>query len=359
MTSRRHFATLEEIHRVALTNLDDVIVDYLEGGAGDETTIRRNRSAFEEWEFQPRVMSGLSSPSTATTFLGLPLSVPILTAPFGSDTMFHEDGQKAVARANQAMGTVSMVPEAGSFSYERVAAAAPAAARIAQLHPAGSEENFVRLLTRISAAGYSAVCVTVDSPTGGWRERNRRNALEFDSAIIGGNYNPADREQMEAALGQLFTHVDHVWSWRKLSSLLEDFELPWIAKGITTVSDARAAVDAGASAIIVSNHGGRQLDDVPASLPALVEIRSELGTQVDIALDSGIRRGSDIIKAVALGATAVVLGRSAVYGLTADGQRGVERTIELLTEEMITVLTLLGRGGITDLTHEAIRRVPR
>jgi 4-hydroxymandelate oxidase len=350
------FATLDEIRAAALAKLDAPVRDFLEGGAGDEVTLRNNRSSFERWALRPRVMSGLDAPSTATTFMGKNLSLPVITAPFGADGLFDVDGHLAVARANAAFGAASIVPEAGTYPLEDVAQAAPEAAYFGQFHPVGSEENFLRMMRRFENAGFRALCLTCDCPTAGWRERNFRNRFDLDNGVIGGNYPPAAHDSMIAAFGQLFTHDAPVWSWEKLGGLMAQTTLPWMAKGILTPEDALAAVKAGASAILVSNHGGRQLDGVLPSLLALPAIRAAVGPNVQIALDSGIRRGTDIVKAIALGADVVVLGRLMAYGLAAGGEPGVRRVLELLQEELISVLTLLGRGSISDLDASALVR---
>lgn len=351
------YATLSEVHEAARTNLEPAVLDFLEGGAGEETTLRRNRAAFSRWALKPRVMSGRDLPSLATTFMGVDLSLPVLTACFGADRLFHPEGQVAVARANAAAGTASIAPEAGSFSVEEIAAAAPTAAAFGQLHPLGTDATFLRMVRRFESAGYRALVLTCDCPTAGWRERNLRNRFMPADDIVGGNYPPDEAEDMHLAFGQLFTQHQAVWSWERLGALMAGTHLPWIAKGILTPEDAEAALAAGASALLVSNHGGRQLDDVVASLDALPAIRAAVGPDVEIAFDSGIRRGSDIVKALALGADVVVLGRLAVYGLAAAGQPGVERVMELLAEEMTTVLTLLGRGGVTEIDAAALLRV--
>jgi isopentenyl diphosphate isomerase/L-lactate dehydrogenase-like FMN-dependent dehydrogenase len=343
------YATLGEVIEAAQAALDPDVLDFLDSGAGDEVTLRRNREAFERWSFRPRVMSGRPVPSPATTFLGIPLSLPVLTAPFGGDRLFHPEGHVAVARANAAEGVASIVPEVGSFSLEDLAAAAPAAAQVAQLHPMGPPDNFVAMLARIERAGYHAVCVTVDSPTGGWRDRNLRNRFSPDPVVAMGNYPPGGDTSLEAVFGQYFTRDQPVWGWEQLAELMTETTLPWIAKGILTGEDAEAAAEAGASAVLVSNHGGRQLDGVAGALDQLPEVAGAVGGEVQIALDSGVRRGSEVVTAVALGADVVVLGRLAAYGLAADGEHGVRRVLQLLREEIETVLTLLGRGGIGEL----------
>jgi 4-hydroxymandelate oxidase len=349
------FATIEEIRDVALSRLPSVAADYLEGGSGAESTLRRNRRAFSEWGFVPELLSGRPAPSTATTFLGVELALPILTAPFGADGLFHPDGQVAVARANEAAGTASIVPEIGTHSLEDIAAAAPNAAAFGQVHPLGDEAVFLDLVRRYRDAGYGGLCVTCDVPVEGWRERDKSNRYLPDLQLFGGNYPSVDAAL--AQLGQLLQPSADVWSWKRLGDLLATESMPWLAKGILTVDDARAALDAGASGLIVSNHGGRQLDGVRASLDVLPEIRDAVGTNVQIGLDSGIRTGVDIVKALALGADVVVIGRLAAYGLAASGESGVARVLELLRDEMLTTLTLLGRGGSPELTPAAVTRV--
>jgi len=272
----------------------------------------------------------------------------------GADGYFDSEGQRAVARSNARVGIASVVPEAGTYSLEAVAAAAPAAAVIGQLHPMGSEQNFLNIIHRYEDAGYRALCITCDCPTPGWRERNLTNRFNIDNAAVGGNYPSGAEIDMERALGQLYPQEEPVWSWARLAELMSRTRLPWIAKGILTVEDATAAVQAGASAIAVSNHGGRQLDGVPSPIEVLPSIAMAVKGQAQIVLDSGIRRGSDVVKAVALGADVVMIGRLVAYGLSAAGERGVDQVLALLKGEIQTTLTLLGRGGIRDLDGSAV-----
>ncbi|GAA1216568.1 alpha-hydroxy acid oxidase [Pseudonocardia alaniniphila] len=351
------FATLSEIAEAARAGLAPDVRDFLDGGAGREVTLGRNRDAFERWAYRPRVMTGLGVPDMATSFLGIGLGIPVLTAPFGADGLFHPEGHCAVARANAAEGVVSIVPEGGTHAIETVAAAAPAATRIAQLHPMGDPSNFDAMLRRIEDAGYDAVCVTVDCPTTGWREGNRRNRFDLDPAVITGNYPAGGRVAFEEVFGQLVTRTEPVWTWAQLGERMTVTRLPWMAKGVLTAESASAAVDAGASAVLVSNHGGRQLDGAPAALDQLPEIAAAVGGRAQIALDSGIRSGSDVVTALALGADAVVIGRLAAYGLAAAGEAGVRRVHQLVREEMQTILTLLGVGSVRDLGPEFLQNV--
>jgi isopentenyl diphosphate isomerase/L-lactate dehydrogenase-like FMN-dependent dehydrogenase len=344
------FVALDEIHAAALKHLPRDVAAYLESGAGTERTLRANTEAFGRWVIRPRPMNGVNDPKTNTSFLGIPLSVPIMTAPFGGDALFAHDGHLAVARANTACGTVSMVPEVGSFSYEEVAAASPPAARIAQLHPF---DSFDYVADRIAAAGYAALCVTVDCPMTGWRARSRMNRFHPDPAVWSGN---VTRDRMPNVASTFGNRIIPAWTWDQLAEATARHDLPWIAKGILTAEAARLAVSAGASAILVSNHGGRQVDPAPATLDVLPEVVAAVGDEVPVLLDSGVRTGADVFLALALGASAVVIGRLAVYGLAAAGEHGVRRTIELLTEELRTLMILAGIPDVAALTPDVVAR---
>jgi isopentenyl diphosphate isomerase/L-lactate dehydrogenase-like FMN-dependent dehydrogenase len=344
------FLALEEIHATALKHLPHDAATYLESGAGTELTLRANREAFSRWVIRPRPMSGVTDPKANTEILGIPLSVPVLTAPFGGDALFAPDGQLAVARANAACGIASIVPEVGSFSYEQVAAAAPAAARIAQLHP---YDSFDAVAARVKAAGYEALCVTVDCPVVGFRARNRMARFRPDPAIWSGNVVHDGSPNIASTFG---ARVVPPWTWDNLAEATARHGMPWIAKGILTTEAAEAALTAGASAILVSNHGGRQVDPSPASLDVLPEIVAAVSGQVPVLLDSGVRTGADVFLALALGASAVVIGRLAAYGLAAAGEHGVRRTIELLTQELRILMTLAGIPDVSSLTRDAVTR---
>jgi 4-hydroxymandelate oxidase len=349
------WATLADLWDSAHRRLADDVWDFLVGGSGNETTLRDNRSAFAGWRFRPRVMSGIAPPDLSTTFLGVPLSYPVFTAPFGAEGLFHPEGHLAVARANAAAGVASIVPEASTWSLEAVAGAAPAAARIFQLHPMGRPEHVLHTIRRAESAGYDALCFTLDCPTAGWRERNLRNRFSLGPEEIGGNYPLGGPVAYDAVFGQLFRRDDRVWSWDELAAVCAQTRLPWMAKGILTSEDARAAVAAGASAVLVSTHGGRQLDCAPAALAQLPEVVAAVEGRARVALDSGIRRGSDVVTALALGADVVVVGRLAAAALAAGGQAGLERMHHLLREEMRTILMLLGAPCVPALDRSMLQ----
>jgi isopentenyl diphosphate isomerase/L-lactate dehydrogenase-like FMN-dependent dehydrogenase len=347
------FVAIEEIHAAALRALPAGVAAYLESGAGNESTLRANREAFGRWVIRPRPMSGVSEPDLSATVLGIPLAAPILTSPFGGDALFHPDGQLAVARANAACGTASIVPEVGSFSYEAVRAAAPGAVRIAQIHPYQSFDTVAR---RIRAAGYDALCVTVDCPQTGWRVRSKMGGFRPDVSIWAGN-NPGDGSPRVSDMFAVPVSASNPsWTWEQLAEAAGRAGLPWIAKGILTGLAAEAALGAGASAILVSNHGGRQVDPSPASLDALPEVVSAVAGRVPVLLDSGIRSGADVLVALALGADAVVIGRLAAYGLAAAGEAGVRQVLELLAAELRTLMILAGLADLKSVTPGVVAR---
>ena len=343
------FATLEDVYVAAQRALKEPVWDYLDRGAGQHETLDDNRAAFARWRFRPRVLTGMGEPSTATAFLGIELAMPLLTAPFGSDALFDPEGHRAVARANARHGIASIVPEAASFSMEEIAAAAPSAARLVQLHPAGPESNFTSMLRRAEDAGYAVVCITADCPTAGWREHLMRSGFMPDASVVAGNYRDKAGVSPWDIFGHLVPRGEAPWSWRKLADLCARSRLPFVVKGILTAEDAILAREAGAAGVLVSNHGGRQLDGAPASLDQLPEIRQAVGADMAVGLDGGVRRATDVLKALALGADVVVLGRAAAMGLAAAGEAGVARVLELFRAELKTSMTLAGCADVAGI----------
>lgn len=343
--------SLAEIHTAAIQRLSTDAIVYLESGAGTESTLKANRAAFGRWTIRPRPMSGVSAPDTSATILGMPLAVPLITAPFGGDGLLWAEGHLAVARAAAACGILSMVPEVGTFSYEAVRAVGPTAARIAQVHPYNSFEYAVK---RIRDAGYDALCVTVDCPTTGFRAGGAA-ARGIPERLVWSGNRLSDGTPSANDMFRIGVNADNQpWTWEKLTEAVAGQSLPWIAKGILTAEAAEEAIRAGASAILVSNHGGRQIDPAPASLDMLPEVASAVAGRVPLLLDSGVRNGADVLIALALGADAVVIGRLAAYGLAAAGEVGVRRTIELLTEELRTLMILAGIPDIKSITRDKV-----
>jgi 4-hydroxymandelate oxidase len=353
---REDYVTLTELHQAAAARLDEGVRTFLEGGAGDEQTLRANRRAFDRWAFRPRVLQGSGPPRLDTELLGLPLAMPVLTAPFGADRLFHPDGHRAVVRAAEQAGIACIVPEASSYSLETLATAGPRAARLFQVHALGDPENLLCLADRAGRAGYSALCVTIDCPTDGWREGIRAARFRLDPAVVSGNH-PEPGGVQAHLFGPMMRNDTPTWTWDLLARTMARAGLPFIAKGVLTAEDALAAIEAGAAGVYVSNHGGRQLDGAAASLDQLPEVADAVAGRVPVLFDSGVRRGTDVLKALALGADAVVLGRTIAYGLAAAGGDGVTAVLELLREEMRTSLTLLGRTSPAELSPADLREV--
>jgi 4-hydroxymandelate oxidase len=345
------FETLDELCDAARANLDDATWAYLEGGAGLERSVAANRRDFERWSLLPSPLSGCGTPDTHTSFLGIGLAVPILTGPVGGCAAFHPDGDVAVVRAAERCAIASIVPVLSSLPLERTKAAAPRAARIFGVLASGSEGKFLELVDRACGAGYDVICVTIDAYPRGIRDRVSSSRFHLPLEACSANYD------VDAA-AELTAHADlgqSAWTWSTLASLIADVPLPVMLKGVLTVRDAHAAVTAGAAAIMVSNVGGRQLDCAPSAISQLPEIVDAVGDQTEVAFDSGVRRGTDVLKALALGARVVSLGRSVARGLAADGEAGVVRTIELVERELTVSMALCGRATIGSIDRSILK----
>jgi 4-hydroxymandelate oxidase len=225
--------------------------------------------------------------------------------------------------------------------------------------PVGSERSFLALAARARDAGYGGLVLTVDAPVIGWRERSREDRWQPDHSRWWGNYRREDGTLDQTLLDELENVRRPGWGWQELGQLCAATGLPWMPKGVLTVEEARSAVAAGADAIYVSNHGGRELDGVPTGLDALVEIAEAVGPDVPLLVDGGVRRGSDVVKAVALGASAAGWGRPTALALAADGESGVRRLLELVRDELVTTMTLLGRRDVSELDRTVVQPAPR
>jgi isopentenyl diphosphate isomerase/L-lactate dehydrogenase-like FMN-dependent dehydrogenase len=332
-----------DYEQLAEAKLDEASFGYFAGGAGDEHTVRANVEAFNRWRLRPRVLIDVGEVTTATTVLGTELSVPIIAAPVAFQRMAHPEGEVAVARGAHAAGTLTCLSSLATSSPADVAAAAVEGRRWFQLYWHPDRGVTEQMLDQARESGFSAVVLTVDLPVLGPRERDLRTGFEL---------HPDYRMEVYAsALGDLgvvtpkfaATLVDPTLTWRDLEWLHDHSAgLPVVVKGILTAEDAALAVEHGCAAVVVSNHGGRQLDRAVASLDALPEVVEAVGERVEVLLDGGIRRGTDIAIALALGARAVLVGRPVVWGLAVDGADGVRRVFELLRDELLLALALLG-----------------
>jgi L-lactate dehydrogenase (cytochrome) len=368
--------TIADLRRSAQRALPRTIFDFLEGGAEDEVALRRNRTALDAVELLPRVLRDVSRVELATSFLGVESSAPIGLAPTGFTRLIHHDGEPAVARAAAAAGIPYVASTMSNATLEEIAAASPAP-KLFQLFMWRDREVCARLLERAQAAGYAALVLTVDSQVAGLRERDARNGLTVPPtirprALLDGLRRPgwswafARGEQVAfanlafAADGSSLTEyvareMDTALSWEAVDWLRERWDGPFAIKGILHPDDARLAREHGASAVIVSNHGGRQLGSAAAPIDALPAIVAAVGDDLEVLLDSGVRRGADVVKALALGARACLVGRPYLYGLAAAGEPGAARAIEILVEETRRTIILAGAPRLADLDAGLLR----
>jgi isopentenyl diphosphate isomerase/L-lactate dehydrogenase-like FMN-dependent dehydrogenase len=372
---------IQDLRKLAKRRLPRVVFDYLDGGAEDEITLRANTQIFGELTFRPRHAVSFPQCDLSTQVLGLDLSLPFLLAPVGYSRLMHPLGEIAAARAAGAAGTAYALSTISAHPLEKVKAASAGPVWY-QLYLLGGRETAEATIQRARAAGYSALVVTIDTAIAGMRERDFRNGMK---QLLGRN--------LLAKLpyvGQFLTHpgwlagfiadggvpllpnvilpgtgpmaltdvgsalARSVVTWEDFRWIREAWSGPIVVKSVLTGDDARRAIDHGASAVVVSNHGGRQLDGVSPTLKALPEIVKAVNGQVAVLLDGGVRRGSDIVKALCLGATACLVGRAYAYGLGAAGEAGVARAIEILRADLERTLRLLGCPSVRELNRSFI-----
>jgi isopentenyl diphosphate isomerase/L-lactate dehydrogenase-like FMN-dependent dehydrogenase len=336
---------LDDYEPIARSVMEPAAFDYVAGGSWDELTLADNVAAWQRRRFRPRVLVDVGAVSTATTLLGAPASLPVATAPMAVHGIAHADGEAGTARGAAAAGVPFTISTMSTCTIEEVAAAAPDATRWFQLYTQADPAESKRLVQRAAAAGYSAVLVTVDLPRLGYRDRDRRSGWELPEL---GNFRegagPDHRPDLppEAGFDRLETPAHATLAWSDLAEIRSWSDLPLVLKGILTAEDARLAVDHEVDAIIVSNHGARQLDRVPATADVLEEVVAAVDGRTEVWVDGGIRRGLDVAAALALGARGVLVGRPVLYALAADGAAGVSRALDLLREEFEITLALLG-----------------
>jgi 4-hydroxymandelate oxidase len=349
---------LADYETLARERLDPGAWDYLAGGADDEITLAENVAAFRRLRLLPRVLVDVSRVEAVTALLGELLSFPVLLAPTAFQTLAHPDGELATARAASAAGTISVVSTMSSYRLEEVARAA-AGPKWFQLYCYRERQVTRRLVQRAEAAGYRAICLTVDLPRVGHRERDLRNHFVLPPGVRPRNF--AEFIDLEGGSQQAFFEyiqslVDPSLTWEAVGWLCGETRLPVLLKGILRPDDARRAVGHGASGVIVSNHGGRQLDGVPATIEALPAVVEAIGGRVPVLLDGGIRRGTDVLKAIALGASAVLVGRPYLWGLAVEGEAGVRRVLDLLRAEVELALALAGCPTLAQVASDLVIR---
>ena len=358
-------ARLADLEELARERLTPESFGYICGGAGREDTVSENLAAFRRWRIVPRMLTDVSTPSFASTVLGTDLAVPMLLGPIGVLKLAHADGEAAVARAAAAAGVPMILSTASSVAMEDVAAANGDGQRWYQLYWPKDRAVAASFLARAKAAGYAVLVVTLDTRSLGWRPRDLDNAfLPFLRGIGVQNYftDPA----FEAGVAGLAEDAwilhwvqmfgDTSLTWDDLPFLRQHWDGPVVLKGILSVADARRAVDAGVDGIVVSNHGGRQVDGAIAALDALPPIADAVGSLTTVLFDSGIRGGADIVKALALGARAVLIGRPYAYGLGLAGEEGVRHVVRALRNDFEITMRLAGLASLADLTSELLAR---
>ncbi len=372
---------IEDLRHAARRRLPRAVFDYIDGGAEAELTLRANSRAFEETAFLPRSAVATPNVDLATSILGHPISLPFALAPVGSCRLFWPRGEEAAARAAGDAGTIYMLSTLSGCRLEDVKAASKGPV-FYQLYLVGGRDVALATIERARNANISALIVTIDTPVAGMREKDLRNGItqmvsgslwsklpfvwqyatrpgwvlsylrdgglmSFPNAIVGGK--PMPYADVGAMLEQSVT------TWQDLAWIREAWGGPLIVKGVHTADDARRAADHGAEAIVVSNHGGRQLDTVRATLHVLPEVVAAVGDKTEVLLDGGIRRGSDVVKALCLGARAVLIGRAYAYGLGAAGYAGVARAIEILRADVVRTMKLLGCPSVSQLSESLVQ----
>ena len=346
-----HLLNTWDFERAAEERLDPGAFGYFSGGANDEWTMRENLAAFNRWVLRPRMLVDVSEVSTATSVLGTEISLPVLVGPTAFLRMAHPEGEPEMARGVAAAGTVLCLSSLATATIEEVAAAAPEGARWFQLYWS-TDRGVVRdVVERAAAEGYGALVLTIDLPVLGRRERDLRAGFEIPEEIPVPAFLALAESAGAVSPADINWAVDNSLTWRDLEWLRSVASIPLLVKGILTAEDAALAVEAGAEGVIVSNHGGRQLDGVAASLDALPEVAEAVGDRSLVLMDGGIRRGTDVLKALALGAGAVLAGRAPLWGLAVGGAEGVERVLQLLREEIELALTLCGCTSPADVTR--------
>jgi 4-hydroxymandelate oxidase len=338
--------TLADYETLARDRLDEPTWDYFAGGSGDEVTLRANREAFGRIRLRPRVLADGDPVTVATSALGTPIDLPVLVAPTAYHALVHPDGECATALGAGEAGTIMVVSVNSNRALEDVASAATLPVWF-QLYLTGDHAADEEMIRRAENAGFAALVLTVDRPVYGGRERDVRGGFRLPDHLRAANYE-GSRELKATS-----------WtSWTALGWLLDTTRLPVVVKGVLTGEDARIAVEHGVAAVVVSNHGGRHLDGCLAGIEALPDVAAAADGRCEVYCDGGVRRGTDVLKALALGARAVLLGRPIVWGLAVDGAAGVAAVLRVLQRETERDLTLCGRRRLADVDRSLVTSIP-
>jgi 4-hydroxymandelate oxidase len=332
--------SVADYERLAAEALDSAVFGYVAGGANDEWTLRENVRAFARWIIRPRFLRAATLPDLTVDVFGAAVAMPILIAPWAYQRMVHDEGELATARAAASAGTIMVVSSTASQILEKVAAASDGI-KWWQLYLSTDRGFSAEMLEHVVAAGYAAICWTVDLPAFGLRHRDTRNVFEIPEDLLDPRYD-----------------YDPDITWDDVAWIRERAPgLPLLVKGVLTAEDARIAADNGVDGVVVSNHGGRQLDRSAAAIDALPEVVDAVGGRVPVFVDGGVRRGVDVFVALALGATAVLVGRPTAWGLTVAGEQGVADVLRILRDELENTMTLAGCGAVGDISRDMVAAV--
>jgi len=353
------FVNLLELEALAKPHLPTAVFDYFAGGAHDEITLGANRGAYDAIALRPRILVDVSRRDLSTTLLGQTLALPVLVAPMALQRMAHTDGELATARATTSVKTVFTVSTLSSVCVEDIRPACGFAPWF-QIYVHQDRSLTEAMLARVSACGYGALVLTVDTPVLGRRERDVRNTFQPPPGVafanmMAGKGATTGTSERDSALAMYFAaRHDATVTWKDLDWLRRACPMPLVLKGVMRGDDAKRAADHGVDALIVSNHGGRQLDTAIPTIRALAEVADGAGPNVPVLVDGGVRRGTDVLKAIALGARAVLVGRPVLWGLALDGEAGVVRVLTTLRDELDTAMALCGCASLSDIGRDLV-----
>ncbi|HET7485476.1 MAG TPA: alpha-hydroxy acid oxidase [Solirubrobacterales bacterium] len=349
--------SVADFERAAAEKLDPGVAGYFFGGAGDEVTLAENAAAWRRWRLRPRVLAGLREWSTRVEVLGAEASMPILVAPVAYQRLVDPEGEEAMAQAAAAAGTVMCLSTLATTRPAEVAAAAPDGRHWFQLYCFRDEGVTRALLEEAIESGFEAIVVTVDAPRGGRRERDLRTGFRIPEGLGVPSVQAALGSERAVTIEETFALMDPGLSWSDLEKIASDCDVPVLVKGVLTGEDAALAVEHGAAGVVVSNHGGRQLDCAVATADALPEVADAVQGRGAVLVDGGLRRGTDVAIALALGADAVLVGRPALWGLAVGGEVGARGVLELLRSELELALALCGCASPQGMSASHLRRV--
>ncbi len=354
------FSSLSELEEVASRKVAPKIWSYIEGAAGTGITDRANRQAFDRWVLLPRILAGVREVDLRTQLLGEAVRAPVFIAPTAYQGLIHPDGEAGTAAAAGRAGLLAMFSTLSSRSLEEIARVRPHGPRWFQLYLQPEWSATERLVGRAEKAGFTAVVLTADVPVLGVRDGQLKTGFAIDASIpVGSGPGVLPPSRGPERVGERYSLGRPVAeSWEVVDRLRKATRLPVVVKGVLTAADASASVEHGARAVVVSNHGGRQLDRAPAALAALPAVVAAVGDRAEVYLDGGVRRGSDVLLALALGARAVGVGRPVLWALAANGGAGVDRYLSLLASDLATAMALAGRSALSEIDRSLVAPQP-